>query len=89
MKERDMDKTITGFLFHPYFLYGLLQLLCFVACVVGAVLIFLHEEKLFLRIFGAVLLLFCSGAGLTSGIKHVREAWTDWRDYVNEGKENA
>lgn len=82
MKERDLDKTITGLLFNSEFLFGLLQLLCFAGCVAGAVIFFIKMENIFAKIFLAAMMLFFSGAGLESGLKHVRVAWKDWRDYV-------
>lgn len=83
-KVRDMDKTITGFLFHPYFLYGLLLLIVFVASVACAIIIFKSDEPLVLRLFGCAIILFAGSEGLYNGVKNIKTAWKDWNDYRKE-----
>lgn len=83
-KVRDMDKTITGFLFHPYFLYGLLLLIVFAASVFGAIYLFKSDEPMVLRLFGGAVILFGGSEGLYNGIKNIKTAWKDWTDYRKE-----
>ena len=83
-KVRDMDKTITGFIFNPYFIIGLLQFLVGAGCVVCCYFLFNSDEPLFLRIVGCLVMLLAAGSGLSSGWKKIKGAWKDWRNYLKE-----
>ena len=82
--ERDLDKTIIGFLFHSYFLYGLLLLIVFAGSVIGAVCLFNSDEPVILKLIGCAIILFAGSEGLVNGTKNIKIAWKDWNDYRKE-----
>ena len=83
-KVRDMDKTITGLLFNPYFLYGLLLLIVFASCVYGTIYLFNSSEPMVLKLIGCAIILFAGSYGLVYGTKYIKTAWKDWNDYRKE-----
>lgn len=87
MKTRDMDKTITGLLFHPHFLYGLLQFLCALLCAGVAVYLFFinkDENSLVMRIVIGIFFLFISGDPFIKCKKEMSYAYRDWKAYREE-----
>ena len=83
-KEKDLNKTVFGLLFHSYFLYGLLLLIVFAACAYGSYYLFRSDEPLVLRIAGSAVILFSASYGLVYGIKNIRISFKDWKDCRKE-----
>lgn len=84
MKERDLNKTVCGLIFAPYFLLGLVRVLLGAGVIYGIYRLVYSDEPLFLKIAGCVILgISCFGCFYT-GFSNIRETWKDWTDYRRE-----
>lgn len=83
-------KKIINYLNSVQMLVGIFFIILFLLVVgAAAILLFVSDEQLILRIFGAAILLFASGNCMDKAVKHFKKGLNYIRNYTKEERDHA